>query len=74
MTEPHYSLAVISPPLATTEEMKAFIPWEVSFSFSGQQNIRQNCDKVVPLPVQQIVQLGGGTAGEGTGREEMKKY
>ena len=30
MTESHQSLAVISPSLATTEEIKAFIPWEVS--------------------------------------------
>lgn len=60
VTESRQSLAVISPSLATTEEMKAFIPWEVSPSFSGQQNIWQNCDKVVLLQLQQIIQLGSG--------------
>lgn len=56
--------------------MKAFIAWEVSSSFSGQQNIQQNCAKEVPLQLQQIVHLGSGRwdSRKGIGREEMRKY
>jgi len=73
VTESHQSLAVISPSLAMTEEMKTFIPWEVSHSFSGQQIILQNSAKVVPLLLQQIVQLGSGReVGQQRGNRERR--
>lgn len=40
--------------MATTDELKALIPWEVSLPFSVQENIDKTVTKFALLQLQQI--------------------